>query len=55
MSINEFIEVCERLDWKVEDNGKYFIEQTGNGVYTISRELYASIESYVPRGDTYGE
>lgn len=38
-----------------EDNGKYFIEQTGNGVYTISRELYASIESYVPRGDTYGE
>ena len=38
-----------------EDNEKYFIEQTGNGVYTISRELYASIESYVPRGDTYGE
>ncbi len=23
MSINEFIEVCERLDWKVEDDGKY--------------------------------
>lgn len=38
-----------------EDEGQYFIEQTGNGVYTISREIYALIEYYVPTGDTYGE
>lgn len=31
-----------------EDNGKYFIEQTGNGVYIISKEDYDLIENYVP-------
>jgi len=30
------------------DKGKYFIEQTGNGVYTISKEDYDSIEKYLP-------
>lgn len=29
-----------------EDEGEYFIEQTGNGVYTISKETYDSIERY---------
>ena len=31
-----------------EDNGKYFIEQTGNGVYIISKEDYNLIENYMP-------
>lgn len=30
------------------DKGEYFIEQTGNGVYTISKEDYDSIEKYLP-------
>ena len=30
------------------DKGKYFIEQTDNGVYTISKEDYDSIEKYLP-------
>ena len=30
-----------------EDEGKYFIEQTGNGVYTISKEDYDLIENYM--------
>ena len=28
-----------------EDEGKYFIEQTDNGVYTISKEDYDLIEN----------
>lgn len=31
-----------------EDGGKYFIEQTDNGVYTISKEDYDSIDKYIP-------
>ena len=30
-----------------EDEGKYFIEQTDNGVYTISKEDYDFIENYM--------
>ena len=30
-----------------EDEGKYFIEQTDNGVYTISKEDYDLIENYM--------
>ncbi|MDE6760942.1 MAG: DUF5301 domain-containing protein [Lachnospiraceae bacterium] len=30
-----------------EDKGKYFIEQTDNGVYTISKEDYDLIENYL--------
>ena len=30
-----------------EDEGKYFIEQTDNGVYTISQEDYDLIENYM--------
>ena len=31
-----------------EDEGKYFIEQTNNGVYTISKEDYDLIDKYIP-------
>ncbi|EOS45397.1 DUF5301 domain-containing protein [Lachnospiraceae bacterium JLR.KK009] len=31
-----------------EDEGKYFIEQTDNGVYTISKEDYDLIDKYIP-------
>ena len=31
-----------------EDGGKYFIEQTDNGVYTISKEDYDLIDKYIP-------
>ena len=31
-----------------EDGGKYFIEQTNNGVYTISKEDYDLIDKYIP-------
>ncbi len=31
-----------------EDEGEYFIEQTGNGVYTFSKEAYDLIDHYVP-------
>ena len=30
------------------NKGEYFIEQTGNGVYPISKEDYDSIEKYLP-------
>ena len=30
-----------------EDEGKYFIEQTNNGVYTISKEDYDLIDKYI--------
>lgn len=31
-----------------EDEGEYFIEQTDNGVYTISKEAYDRIDNYIP-------
>jgi len=31
-----------------EDGGKDFIEQTDNGVYTISKEDYDLIDKYIP-------
>lgn len=31
-----------------EDEGEYFIEQTGNGVYRISKEMYEVIDQYIP-------
>ena len=31
-----------------EDAGEYFIEQTGNGVYTFSKEAYDLIDNYIP-------
>lgn len=31
-----------------EDEGEYFIEQTGNGVYTFYKEAYDLIDNYIP-------
>ncbi len=40
-------DVISRL-FVYEDEGEYFIEQTGNGLYTFSKEAYNLIDNYIP-------